>query len=264
MEAWKSFEKECCEYLNRMYGNDKVCFVWDGGSDSTSPDIMVFINGRNEFNIEVKSPHAQSGQFVVLNENGRLIFSPRNKSDIEDAIPFLSYMNANYSRYAVATTSGTDLDMDSDEYNEWIIGHYQKRRVKFVITRDTFSFVIFPIEKYGEYFQTSCVYRIKKSGSTEVPRGIAEDVTRLFGGVSYRYEFGKKLCVVSNRRHFKGTRLTYGDYDYLVSSVLSDGALYIRRLSNTYNANVIFTISLKAGQIENDHKEFVRYINRGN
>ena len=72
MDAWKSFEKECCDYLNRAYGNERVQFVWDGGSDSTSPDIMVFINGRNAFNIEVKSPQAQSGQFVVLNENDEM------------------------------------------------------------------------------------------------------------------------------------------------------------------------------------------------
>lgn len=261
MDAWKSFEKECCDYLNRAYGNERVQFVWDGGSDSTSPDIMVFIDGRNAFNIEVKSPQAQSGQFVVLNENDELKFSPRNKSDIEDARPFLVYMNANYEKYAVATTAGADLDMNPDEYNEWIIGHYLRRRVKFVITKDAFSFVILPIERYGEYFDTSCTYRIKKSGSAEVPQGVAESITRLFGGYSYRYDLGKKLCIQSNRRYSKGDRLTWGDYDYLVSAVLPDGALYIRRLSNTYNANVIFTINLKTGQKENDLEKFIRSIN---
>lgn len=262
MDAWKSFEKECCDYLNRAYGNERVQFVWDGGSDSTSPDIMVFINGRNAFNIEVKSPQAQSGQFVVLNKNGQLIFSPRNKSDIEDARPFLSYMNANYEKYAVATTAGADLDMNPDEYNDWIIGHYLRRGVKFVITRDAFSFVILPIERYGEYFDTSCTYRIKKSGSAEVPRVDAASVARLFCGESYRYELGKKLCVVSSRRYFKGTRLTYGDYDYLVSAVLPDGALYIRRLSNTYNANVIFSVSLKRNQSSGDLKTFKEYLEK--
>ena len=262
MDAWKSFEKECCDYLNRTYGNERVQFVWDGGSDSTSPDIMAFINGRNVFNIEVKSSQAQSGQFVVLNENDELIFSPRNKSDIEDARPFLAYMNANYDKYAVATTAGADLDMNPDEYNEWIIGHYLRRRVKFVITKDAFSFVILPIERYGEYFDTSCTYRIKKSGSAEVPRGAAASVARLFCGESYRYELGKKFCIVSSRRYFKGTRLTYGDYDYLVSSIMPDGALYIRRLSNTYNANVIFSIWLKKRQDIRDIELFKKYLYR--
>ena len=261
MAGWQSFEQECCNYLNRAYGSNRVRFICDGGSDSTSPDIIVIIDGVNKFNIEVKSPQAQSGQFVVLNENDELIFSPRNKSDIEDARPFLAYMNANYDKYAIATTAGADLDMNPDEYNEWIIGHYLRRRVKFVITRDAFSFIILPIEKYGEYFDTSCTYRIKKSGSNEVPKSIAYSVAELFDGVTYRYELGKKLCVVSSKRYTKGTKLTLGTYDYMVSAVLDDGALYIRRLSNTNNANVIFTITLKTGQKEYDLEKFIRSIN---
>lgn len=260
MEAWKRFEKECCDYLNYKYGNDKVRFVWDGGSDSTSADIMVYINNRNIFNIEVKSPQAQSGQFVVLNDNGTLVFSTRNKSNSEDAKPFLAYMNANYEQFAQATTSGVSLDMNPDEYNEWIVDHYLKRKVKFVITRDDFSFVILPIEKYGEYFDTTCLYRIKKSGSNEVPKSIANSVAKLFGGTAYRYELDKKLYVISSKRYSKGTKLTLGDYDYMVSMVLDDGALYIRRLSNTNNANVIFSISLKKRQNVRDLEIFEKYL----
>lgn len=256
MAGWQSFEQQCCDYLNRAYGSERVRFICDGGSDSTSPDIIVIIDGVNKFNIEVKSPQAQSGQFVVLNENGELIFSPRNRSNIEDALPFLTYMNANYDRYATATTSGVDLEMDPDEYNEWIINHYLEKNERFVITKDAYSFIIFPTQRYGEYFDTECTYRIKKSGSNEVPKSIANSVSELFGGVTYRYELGKKLCVISSKRYTKGTKLTLGDYDYMVSAVLDDGALYIRRLSNTNNANVIFSISLKKRQDARDLEIF--------
>lgn len=260
MAAWKDFEKECCEYLNHTYGNNNVYFVWDGGSDSTSPDIMVYINGHNVFNIEVKSSQAQSGQFVVLNQNGRLVFSSRNKSNFEDAKPFLAYMNANYEKYAIATTSGTDLDMDPDEYNAWIIDHYQKRNVKFVITKDSHSYIIFPVAKYGDYFETTCTYRIKKSGSAEVPKNAANSIAELFDAISYRYEGNKKLCISSRKRYLKHAKLSLGEYDYFVSSVLPDGTLYIRRLSNTNNPNVIFSISLKKGQAVNDLEYFKNYI----
>ena len=261
MKAWQRFEDDCCDYLNETYGSRRVRFVVNGGSDSTSSDIKVYINGINKFNIEVKSPAAQSGQFVVLNENGKLVFSPRNKSNIEEAKPFLEYMNAHYDRYATATKAGVDLDMEPDECNQWIINHYLQKDSRFMITRGGDSFVIFPIEEYGKYFSTTCRYRIKKSGSMEVPRFIAESIAGLFGGYSYRFEYGKKLCIKSNRRYDKGDRLTFGLYDYFVSAVLPDGALYIRRLSNTCNANVIFRITLKAGQEEDDLEEFIKSIN---
>lgn len=246
MKAWQRFEDDCCKYLNNNYGSARVRFIVNGGSDSTSSDIKVYINGINIFNIEVKSPDAQSGQFVVLNENGKLVFSPRNKSDIEEAKPFLEYMNAHYDRYATATRAGVNLDMDSAACNEWIINHYLQKNSRYMITHDGFSFVIFPIEKYGKYFTTTCRYRIKKSGSVDVPSGTASSIAALFNGLP-RYE-GKKLLVTSSKYYAKGDRLSLGEYDYLVSEKFADGSLYIRRLSNTHNANVIFVISLNRGQ----------------
>ncbi len=254
MKVWQRFEDECCEYLNKTYGNSRIYFEVSGGSDSTSSDIKVYVNGANKFDIEVKSPEAQSGQFVVLNENGQLVFSPRNKSDIEEAIPFIDYMNANYSRFATATRSGVDLDIDAEESNKWIIRHYLNKNSRFMITRDNFSFVIFPIEQYGKYFETTCRYRIKKSGSNEVPFGASKDIVSLFSGISSTYK-GKKLWIKSSKNFSKGDRLSFGDYDYLVSEK-ADGLLYIRRLSNTNNANVIFVISLKQGQDPKDLKAF--------
>ena len=254
MKAWQRFEDDCCKHLNNTYGSARVRFIVNGGSDSTSSDIKVYINGINKFNIEVKSPDAQSGQFVVLNENGKLVFSPRNKSDIEEAKPFLEYMNAHYDRYATATRAGVDLDMDSDACNEWIINHYLQKNSRYMITHDGFSFVIFPIEEYGKYFTTTCRYRIKKSGSTDIPVGTSRSVASLFNGTP-QY-MGKKLYVKSSKYYAKGDRLSLGEYNYLVSEKLSDGSLYIRRLSNTHNANVIFVISLKQDQDIRDLNAF--------
>ena len=207
----------------------------------------MFIDGQNKFNIEVKSPSAQSGQFVVLEESGKLVFSSRNKSNNEEAEPFLVYMNANYDKFAKANTAGIKLEMDVDEYNAWIIRHYLNKNSQFVITYDGQSFVIFPTKQYGKYFQTTCKYRIKTSGSNEVPIYMINDVVRLFNGTSHRYE-SKKLYVKSLTEYSKGDYLTLGEYNYRVSEKSSDGYLYIRRLSNTRNPNVIFSVSLKRGQ----------------
>lgn len=246
MKNWEKFENECCEYLNNTYGTDNIHFICDGGSDSTSPDIHVYIDGQNKFNIEVKSTSAQSGQFVVLNQNGVFVFSPRNKSNAEDAEVFLRYMNDHYDKFSRATTAGTYLDLNVDDSNKWIINHYLSKNSQFVITRSDRSFVILPTNKYGEYFETTCIYRIKKSGSSDVLSRDADKVVSLFDGQSHKYVDKKKLYVKSDKYSVRD-RLSLGGYDYFVSEKLEE-YLYIRRLSNTRNANVIFSVTLKQQQ----------------
>ena len=50
-------------------------------------------------------------------------------------------------------------------------------------------------------------------------------------------------------------KISVGKYDYMVSSIDEHGC-YLRRLSNTNNANVIFSISLKREQDLRDLKAF--------
>ncbi len=247
MREWQKFENECCEYLNNTYGTNNINFVCDGGSDSNSPDIRGYIDGVNKFNIEVKSTSAQSGQFVVLNQDNRFVFSPRNKSSAEEADVFLRYMNDNYDRFSTATTSGVNLDIDINDSNKWIIGHYLKKNSRFVITRDDNGFVVLPTEKYGEYFETTCKYRIKKSGSSDVSPRDADKVKELFGAQSYKYVNGKKLYIEADSYSIKAKKSLDG-FDYFISEKLDGGYLYIRKLSNTRNANVIFSIKLKKKQ----------------
>lgn len=254
MREWEKFERECCDYLSKTYGSDRVSFIWEGGSDSTAPDIKVYIEGENKFNIEVKSTSAQSGQFVVLNQNGKFVFSSRNKSTAENAEIFLHYMNDNYDRFSIATTAGINLNLGANDINKWITEYYLSKNSQFIITRDCSSFIILPIDKYGEYFETICKYRIKRSGSSNVSKAYANKIVSLFGGQSYTYIDEKKLCVKSNRYIVKD-RLSLDNYDYYVSEKFDD-YLYIRKLSNTRNANVIFSIRLKQQQEFSDLELF--------
>lgn len=261
MSDWETFEEKCCSYLNDSYGNDHVRFEVDGGRNSTSSDIKVYVKEINRFNIEVKSSVAQSGQFVVLNKDGKLIFSPRNKSDENEAKPFLDYMNDNYDLYKTPTTAGEELDMDSNEYNKWIIEHYHKKNEKFVITSDSFSFIIFPIEKYGDYFETKCTYRIKGSGSGKVAKKDANIVQLAFNGTSYRYESKGKdknhYYYLQGTSGYKcGDSKIIGSYGYYVSRILDSGEILITRKSNTRNANVIFSVKNKKGQAIEDIEVF--------
>lgn len=261
MSNWEDFEQKCCSYLNENYGSKDIRFELNGGSDSTAPDIKVCINGVNVFNMEVKSGVAQSGQFVVLNENGRLVFSPRNRSKECYAKPFIDYMNDHYNLYNTPTTASEELDMDPDVYNNWIINHYKHKKAKFVITGDSPAFIIFPIEHYGSYFETKCNYRIKGSGTGSVAKRDAEAVKTLFHATSYRFEpNGKKkyyyyyLSGCSGYKH--ADTETLGEYTYYVSRVCDSGEIRITRKSNTRNANVIFSIKLKKNQSHDDIELF--------
>lgn len=254
MSTWQEFENKCGAYLNATYGNGSARFVVSGGSDSHAADIKVYVNGANKFNMEIKSATAQSGQFVVLEQNGKFIFSPQNKSDKQFAGPFIAHMNQNYAKFKNVASGAKEIDLAEEEFNRWIIAHYLEKNARFVITGTTGAYVIFPVEKYGQYFKTSCVYRIKKSGSTNVPPRSAEEIKQLFKATSYRYD--GKYFLVNGSTYRVGDRLTYCDHIYFVSAALPTGELKITRLSNTRNANVIFSINLIKNQDPQDLKAF--------
>ncbi|MEG1668604.1 hypothetical protein [Chryseobacterium sp.] len=263
MSNWEDFEKECCEHLNKTYGCNGVSFSTSGASDSTAPDIEVTKNNNKLFNIEVKMPQAQSGQFVVLERDGLFVFSDKNKSNEEDALPILQYMNENFEKYKNASTAGVALEMDIEQYVKWVVKHYISKNEKFVITKQGANFVLFPIEKYGEYFNTTALYRIKKSGSQDVSSSSVDEVKEYFvsfdKGASLLFT-GKKLYVATKKQMKLKARFLVGDKELFVSKI-EDGVYYLRKLSNTRNANVIFSIQLKKDQDVNDLISFVEALN---
>lgn len=258
MGNWQKLEIDCCNYLNNRYGSAKVKFEVTGGSDSNAPDIKVFINGLNKFNIEVKSSSAQSGQFVVFEQKGSFVFSSRNKSDEEDASTILQYMNVNYDKYKNITTTGVKLEMKDAEYISWVVRHYLSKNETFVITKYDNSFVLFPTNKYGEYFYTTANYRIKKSGSQDVTKSslqLLKNYFLSFDEESILFYKGKKLFIVTEKKLGLKEKFFVGDIEFMVSEII-ENEYYIRKLSNTRNANVIFSIKLKKQQDSFDLKLF--------
>ena len=257
MERWQEFEQECCEYLNQKYGNSHIAFRLSGASDANKPDIMLYKDGRHLFNIEVKMAKAQSGQFVVKYENGQFVFSTANKTDEEEAAAIIAHMNKNKEKYKDVTTTSIPIDMEVEEFSKWIVSHYLGKNEQFVITEGNKGFIIFPIEKYTDYFETTAAYRIKKSGSCEVSRNNVYDLKAYFKARKIPAVFsfvGKKLYMTGYKMRIK-EKISVGKYDYMVSSIDEHGC-YLRRLSNTNNANVIFSISLKREQDLRDLKAF--------
>lgn len=260
--TWKDFEKECCDYLNEEFG-DYATFYGEGGADSTLSDILVRTNTGKTFYIESKEAAAQCGQFVVKANNATGVFeySARNKTALNPySKAIIDYMNRNYEQFSDPGTAGVDITMPNQDeiFSKWVINMYQEKGARFFISERG---ILFPVESLLDYFDISAKYRVKKSGSHDAGARKIPKIQRFIETHNYSVvnsrRSGAKLFVQSNRR-IDNTIFTVDGEDYMFSK---RGDEYeVRGLSNTFNANVIFSVFLKAGSRGLTDEEFISYL----
>ena len=260
MALWKDFELNCTTHLNKNFGK-YAGFIHQGGADSTVPDILVRAVSGHVFYIEAKHSPAQCGQFVLLpnTETHSFEYSKQNVSRINEwSETIITYMNKYFDEFREAGTSGKDISLENNQYifSNWIIDYYKNKNVKFVITND---YNIVPIEKFSDYFEISAKYRIKKSGSSSLGKSKVATYAKFLSSdraynhyniTGVRIE-GNKLFVSSNiELHKQRFKLRFIDKtsadkncEYMFSA--RGNEYEVRKLSNTNNANVIFSIKLK-------------------
>lgn len=259
MRPGEKFETRCYEYLKKFYRTKNTDFYHEGSMDSTKSDIAAIKNGKIDFYIEAKDSSAQSGQFVLLpnEENETFVFSPRNKSkpnEMTDII--IDYMNSNFRRFNNAGTSGEELCINTNVFADWIIEHYKDKNVKYIISCDK-DYVIFPIRKFQQYFDINANFRIKKSGSSEPAQ---RDILMIKQHIKHYYNTARfaqeqKKLYVQITVPLKTDKFVLGKYTYYLSEQNSN-EYEVRKLSNTYNMNVIFSIKLIKSQDVGDLEEF--------
>ena len=247
MAIWEDFEISCTEYLNNTFG-DYATFTHQGGEDSTVPDIFVETQSGKSFYIEAKHCPAQCGQFVLLPNLDTCTFeySRQNANHINRyAEMIMDYMNHSFDEYREAGTAGKDIDMDNSSqiFSDWIIQTYQEKGADFIITND---YTILPLEHFLDYFEVTGKYRIKRSGSGNVGKSRLQPVIDYITTHDYiinntRIE-GDKLFV-SSTQNLHDQRFILRGIEYMFS--LRGHEYELRKLSNTYNANVIFSIKKK-------------------
>lgn len=245
---WEIHEKECYQYLKNVFGQDAE-FIHHGGSDSTISDIQVRTKNGQSFWIECKSPQAQSGQFVAIPKDGRFYFSERNKSLPNEISEFIiNIMNRDFYKYSNAGTAGIGLDINSDIFAYWIKNMYKNKGVKYFITHSTTGkYVILPLDDISRYYSIGATFRAKKSGSSNVAKSsqemVAQRIVESLNVSASQIEYGVKMRVDSPLIADK-QKIEINGYVYMFSKT-PDGCFIIRRLSNTNNLNVIFSVSLK-------------------
>lgn len=259
MRPGEAFETKCYEYLKHFYRAKSSEFYHEGGMDSTKSDIAVIKDGKINFFIEAKDSLAQSGQFVLIPDKATetFIFSPRNHSKPNEMTKIIiEYMNRSFHKFNNAGTAGEALNIDTSIFSQWIIEHYKEKNVKYVISYAQ-DYVIFPIRKFNRYFDISATYRIKKSGSTEPAKKDIEIVKRaiknIYPSTTFVNEDKKLFAKITTS--LSVNRFDLGKYTYYFSKQ-SPNVFEIRKLSNTYNMNVIFSIELIKEQEAVDLEEF--------
>lgn len=261
MAIWEEFEIQCTDYLNRRFGA-YARFIHQGGADSTVPDILVETKGGKSFYIDAKHSPAQCGQFVLLPdlETCTFEYSRQNVNRINRyAEMIMDYMNEDFDEFREAGTAGKDIDMrnGSDIFASWIIQTYRDKGAEFFITND---FTILPIEEFSNYFEVSAKYRIKRSGSGNVGKSRLRPVMDYITSHDYVITNSRIDCdklFVTSTQNLHDTRFILRGIEYMFS--LRGNEYELRKLSNTYNANVIFSIKQKSSRGLND-ENFIRYL----
>lgn len=158
------------------------------------------------------------------------------------------HMNQSFDEYREAGTTGKDIIFADAQkiFANWIIESYKRKNVMYFITND---FTILPIEQFADYFEISAKYRIKRSGSSSVGKNRIATYTRLLSDnkkqlfeITGTRTDGNKLYVSSDKE-LHNLRFKDDTYEYMFS--IRNNEYEVRKLSNTYNANVIFSIKFK-------------------
>ena len=109
------------------------------------------------------------------------------------------------------------------------------------------DYTILPIDHFLEYFDVTAKYRIKRSGSSNVGKSKLESVKNYINSHDYIITnsriAGDKLFMASPQQLHEQRFLLRG-IEYMFS--LRENEYELRKLSNTYNANVIFSIKYKS------------------
>lgn len=244
------------------YAFTGTSFTLLGASDSTNSDIVA-TSKDDSFFIEVKMDNSQSGQFVVLADTNRFYPSLANKNpDNPLNQTILDFMNSKFASLTKPGTNGKPLDLPKNILLSWVINHYKFKGVRFIITQDNKGeFIIFPLEKLDDYFQISATYRVKRSGSSSPSEKNFMEITSLVqdpGAKYHKHEVKKTL--VQTTKYSDKQKLIGQNYSYQLNEIDS-GMFEIRRLSNTANPNVIFTLKLIGHQQKEDLVLFEQSIN---
>lgn len=249
LKAWEEFEQRAHTYLKQTFGT-YATFTLNGASDSTIADILVEPKRGASFHMEAKLTPAQSGQFVLLpdTQTNTFQYSPGNKTAINPlSTKIIQHMNMNFTTFSNSGTKGQAIVFEDAEsvFISWVVHFYHSKGVRYIITND---FKIFPINDLGKHFHVTATYRIKKSGSSSVGTTKSTAIKNLLPTLNIgvtNIETTENKVFVSANTNLDKKIFSYQETRYMFAK--RNDRYEVRKLSNTNNANVIFSITSRQG-----------------
>jgi hypothetical protein len=254
MRNWEKFEQEATAYLNETYKHLSVTFQNTGGKDANTSDIKVIKGHQTLFSIEAKYSPSQSGQFVLLEEDGKYVFSPKNRfEDNAYANDIIIHLNEYKSTYNPVGQESIEIQYDPNVFAGWIQDHYRSKESEFLIVSDQLKGykAIIPLEELQRYFAVQAFLRRKRSGSRHLSQKRKNDALRALcvrlkgiGStvVSVTEEIGRqKRVLVELDRPIEGNDCYFGE-DYFLSPQAGNNRYYIKITAGTNNLNVLFRL----------------------
>jgi hypothetical protein len=263
MENWQIFENNVTKFLNDTFSD--ITFTNTGDRDSTVPDIKVE-NGNKHLFVEAKYIPSQSGQIVVLMNNGQFEFSTASKNRLNTyTTQIINKLNEDFNEYSDVEQSSISIDIDTSILFGWIQQTYLDKNAKWIISSNKHTgftkneLIFVPINEMSNYFNVSISLRRKKSGSGSVPMSRQEEVKTLCKSI-----FSKDIQVIKNKSYIELDALPQNIHlndTYCLKKQPLNGNLYeIRKKGTTNNPNIMFELKLKDNFNfkEEDFREFYR------
>ena len=279
--GWQKFEENVYKFLKNTLDIKNLTLDHKGGSDSTTSDIKFSVNNSQKFILEVKKNIAQAGQFVVVGnvKNKKYSVSAKTVCTLETKSIITHMNNNNYYRLEEkkfenapkGKKEAIELICDKKLMYKRVIAQ-MKTKSYFIASShhdkdSNFSkenpLIIEKIDDLENYFDITGTYRPKWSGSAPLPIPKYEDVKKIFKCK----EEGNRLYVIDQNNQYQKywtEKLTpttdrFDAHLYLSKPIKND-LREVKKLSTTYNSNVIFTLKLKEKN-KLDHTDLENVIN---
>ncbi|MBP3953567.1 hypothetical protein [Bacillus suaedae] len=253
LNDWEKFELETIPFLEKIYHDLPVAFKREGGQNSTKSDICVLHDMNELFSLEAKLTPSQSGQFVLLEEQQKYIFSAENKFQNNKMTQLIiDELNAFKTKYTPKGQKAVIVDIDTYVLANWIKDHYKNKGSRFIITSTKINDykAIIPINEVERFFEMTAVIRRKKSGTSDVARykvsscisELRQHLTAFGLEIIETKQDGKKTLVLLNKDIILEKNERYFGDEYFLSPNVKGNGYFIKSRAKTNNLNVIFQL----------------------
>ena len=263
--AWKEFEKEAENFINKSIKIKNVSINLVGGSDSNTKDLVVKKNKKEIFNIEIKEKKAQISQFVVDNNEveKKYYLGKLNKLDENITEEILKHINDNYEYYSNPNQAGINLKCSDSMMYKCIEGYLKQKNIKFVISsvkeKDFRVISANNFERNFSIINGKC--RRKRSGTNRLSEKFYKEVKDYFYNKFENceiFESNKRVYIKLSENYLKNLELktnrsfNLNNINIFLSPTVDKKKFEIKKKSSTNNPTVIFSVEFHNKANDND------------